>query len=528
MSSNQGKLSERTLRIASVVAIALVSILLLFMIETLAYFSIDRTGLKDQPFLVSFSTLTRGTTKKSEFEEIDQVDPLIAFAWNPTSKKYKAGQAIWPGVVVHGDLKEDGIRIFTLGGSTTDASDPANWPKQLHSMIATEMPKPKLMNGGTLGYSSSQEFLKLVRDVVPLAPDVVIAMNGVNDLGYIQSVKHSPMTHNYQWRTAEQIGLVKSKKIKWSVLLPNTVRYFSQEKAPMVGQHGIMPAATGFSTGVRYAATPVDNWHKNIRSSKAIADEFGIQYLVFLQPVLGANDKRSLGSGDKKLMEQARLKGADYIHDVKEFYAGASKICAQLTFCVDIHKLFPDNMDMYRDPRHPNERGYGMIAKKVLSELKARALLKQRTEINSKIPLYADSRSNFTRYFPAWSNRGEVEVVARARRAPNGLMQAARIRLKNKKSYLFQANEDGNIAVGDVREASVVLWAGKPMRINLRVARHCSKQSFEGTTETVTITTTPTRYAVKHKFKKPYACARFAIRYAGDDGHFYAWDPEFQ
>ena len=89
--------------------------------------------------------------------------------------------------------------VLTLGGSTTDAVRSKNtqlaggvcrsyWQKGISATV---------VNGGTGGYSTNQELLKLVRDGLEFKPDIVISYSGVNDRGKYSELPY-PMVHPYQ------------------------------------------------------------------------------------------------------------------------------------------------------------------------------------------------------------------------------------------------------------------------------------------------------------------------------------------
>jgi len=82
--------------------------------------------------------------------------------------------------------------LVTLGGSTTDGfynhiSSGETWPFHLSNITKKNDKNLKIINGGTGGYSSTQELLKLVLKVGNLDLNIkyVISLNGINDIeGY--------------------------------------------------------------------------------------------------------------------------------------------------------------------------------------------------------------------------------------------------------------------------------------------------------------------------------------------------------
>jgi hypothetical protein len=121
----------------------------------------------------------------------DQVDPFLGWAYD-TSRLQDVESR--PGFVVYGADGDPGQPVLvTLGGSTTDHqyNPEHNWPRQLAGVLQRQGRPTAVYNGGVFGYRSDQELLKLLRDVLPLAPDVVVAFDGINDLSPLER----PLVH---------------------------------------------------------------------------------------------------------------------------------------------------------------------------------------------------------------------------------------------------------------------------------------------------------------------------------------------
>ena len=112
-------------------------------------------------------------------------DPLLGWGRSPAFKEYFSddvpSEERVKGFEVGQSLR--GVkRVVGLGGSTTDHNvQPRNWMYYLAEGCTERREKCQSLNGGIMGYSTTQDFLKLVRDVIPLKPDLVISLSGVND-----------------------------------------------------------------------------------------------------------------------------------------------------------------------------------------------------------------------------------------------------------------------------------------------------------------------------------------------------------
>ena len=172
-------------------------------------------GESPSPFLIKRPQSVQHDVKQIWF---DVLDPQLGHAYDPNvlARKLEDFES-FTGFVVYGDRTDSSaIRIFALGGSTTDpifslggpSTGPGYeecWPKILQDLLNDVGIPAVVFNGGVAGYSSNQELLKLVRDVLPLKPDIVLSLSGINDLGFVHSVERHPMVHPHLDKTLRTI-----------------------------------------------------------------------------------------------------------------------------------------------------------------------------------------------------------------------------------------------------------------------------------------------------------------------------------
>ncbi|MEK9753026.1 MAG: SGNH/GDSL hydrolase family protein, partial [Rhodospirillaceae bacterium] len=78
------------------------------------------------------------------------------------------------------------LTILTVGGSTTEdvsLTDGKTWTDRLQQMLAPAFSKLWVNNAGFVGHSSHAHVQLLRRFIVPMRPDVVIFLVGINDMG---------------------------------------------------------------------------------------------------------------------------------------------------------------------------------------------------------------------------------------------------------------------------------------------------------------------------------------------------------
>ncbi|MCH7908424.1 MAG: SGNH/GDSL hydrolase family protein, partial [Candidatus Hydrogenedentes bacterium] len=220
-------------------------------------------------------------------------------------------------------------------------------------------------NGGVSGYSSNQELLKLIRDVLPLEPDIVVSLNGINDLSFRHSVPAHPMVHPYQRRLLESIVHEKSPRI-----FPNVVtmgRHFVERFVPNLNR------IAGVNYGTYVVTQDHQQWARNVRLMHTISKEFGIAYMCFLQPTLGTGEYEP-NPEDLKLMAEANQGHGMFLDRLESFYGEARHVAAESDYIEDFTDLFSGKTGLYRDARHPNAEGYALIARSIFNTLRNRGI----------------------------------------------------------------------------------------------------------------------------------------------------------
>ena len=270
-----------------------------------------------------------------ETQSIGVFDPLLgqvnARAAHP---HYKGGYKIWPGVT---DAARAKFKIMTIGNSTS------LWPSYPWSLFLGQNLADKgysvaIYNGAGKGHSSSQEVIRVVRDAPAIKPDLIVALSGICDIGYLVNAKGYPFLHKY---SRDLTDLVK---------------------------------ATGFAAttnpGYPDPATPAEVWCRNQRLAGVLAAELGINYLTILQPVMGYG-KYTRSSGEDAMFRQKAavvLKSYDrpYGEAVSAFYdevfermAAEPKRYAHVVSMVDV---FDGQKEVYKDHRHLTELGCRNLA----------------------------------------------------------------------------------------------------------------------------------------------------------------------
>ncbi len=269
-------------------------------------------------------------------------DPFLGY-----SKKNNAipGYDIWP----EGEgLKDKDIVILTIGGSTTDFGS-ARWPAFLGDILIDQGVNAVILNGGVAGYSSSQELIKVLRDLPSIKPDLVVSLSGINDFTWGHTRPEYPLLHSYQRRVADYLCESTEAFGDWVGGLPHR-----DDKSEV--------------------------WLRNMRLMQALCIDAGTQLLCCLQPTMIYGDYNLNEQERTNMLEPFASKymndGSIYRDVAIGFYNSVRyKLQSQpdsYAHCCDLSLLFDGKVKLYRDYRHQNEAGDRVLAQAMIHEMDKR------------------------------------------------------------------------------------------------------------------------------------------------------------
>ena len=188
--------------------------------------------------------------------------------------------------------------------------------------------------------------MKLSRDVLALKPDIVLSLSGVNDVNLRTSYPEHPMIHIYQDLLLKHI--VKKEK------------FFCA---------GVNTTINGVDYGIKENNEDYLHWIKCIRMMHTVASEFNIDFLAFLQPMLGLGTYK-LNEKEKNMLEQPNLEAEcryglhkSLVSGIDKFYKNAQKEASSYEYIIDIGQSFDGMSDLYTDLSHVNEKAMKLLRK---------------------------------------------------------------------------------------------------------------------------------------------------------------------
>ncbi len=271
------------------------------------------------------------------------------------------------GFELFGNLDNpDAKKIVALGGSTTESTYLfiKGWAQYLAEMLNSNNIPTVIYCGGVAGYSSSQELLKLIRDVLPLKPDLVISYSGLNDLyGYPKPTEvirnGRPFITHFQ---VEFIEKIMQKLLETQTNLPV--------------MHDLMWDDKGMNTvyfGLKNDKSSSELWLDNTRIMHSIAKEFNIDFISFFQP-FAFNGFYKIDKVQKILYNRKsptciidgyKKWGEPYAADVKKIIEAVKKY----DYIYDFSKIFENHPAVYFDASHVYEHGNQIIAKSIYEKI---------------------------------------------------------------------------------------------------------------------------------------------------------------
>ena len=248
---------------------------------------------------------------------------------------------------------EPKLKILALGGSTTDGAftNEKSWPKYFADQLQLLGIEVTVYNGGLIGYNSSQELLKLTRDITTINPDIVISYSGINDFYKGTNNFETPYTSPYATNCifsfiSEYLPSVNQKETKTS--MGNVKR---------VG-HGIESKLEGYEI-----------WINNLHKMNALCSVFGIAFYGFLQAT-------AFSSGYKRSEIEERYFKIRYseraLKEIKKNVENAEKAITALNRpnMLSLESLFENKGGVFYDHCHCMSESNEIISQYILSVIK--------------------------------------------------------------------------------------------------------------------------------------------------------------
>jgi lysophospholipase L1-like esterase len=292
-------------------------------------------------------------------------------------------------------------RVFVLGGSTVmgQASQRPSFnivgmlrkTARERGLTGPDGKNVEFINGGVDGYTSTQEYLYFVSDLLRFKPDLVIVYDGWNDIN-INEIGLPP------FRTAGERRITQRAEQSYSItgsahLLASNLKYSLTEGDLKIGMIELPWRAIGKLTVNPTDARPIiprsldprsiEYYRNNHQAFLRLADD-ELSVALFLQPLVGVDDRES-SNEEKASWWHSRPQFDERLRQRILFYEGARRVLEGLKaktrdnnhICIaDLSRSVSGVAEtIYADGGHLLPKGNQIVAGHILDELVSCGLL---------------------------------------------------------------------------------------------------------------------------------------------------------
>lgn len=240
------------------------------------------------------------------------------------------------------EISNDFINIVTLGGSTTYWNfmwECKCWSELLMELYKDAGRKVKIFCGGMQGYTSTQEMIKCIRDVISMAPDLVICLSGANDVVREAEFEQYPFAFEHL-----------------RVLFCKTAEIYGKENLPI-------------SYGLKSSLDNAEQWVLNMKIMRETLRIKNINFVSFLQPMLNIKSQNLSCEEKYAINKENRIVVKQYLHDNMNFCDKVEQLTENIDYIISLKNLF-EGQDVFFDHVHVYENGNRLIAKAIYKYIK--------------------------------------------------------------------------------------------------------------------------------------------------------------
>jgi len=370
----------------------LVFIFILLLFECLSFLYFNFYFKQDVPFLFSKNNNLVNDCSKVKSH------PILSYIHDYSSCEILGGNAQGT-FVVYDNYESNKNAILTLGGSTTDGffyqetPDHTTWPFVLNDLVKKN--DLTVINGGTIGYNSTQELLKYLIEARRINNPIkkVISLSGINDLysyDCCYDFNEDIRSKKFPFYTTSQIRMYLNElwldqgPTKNLIIFPSILKLITYlTPNNKFKKHNEFLIDSNLHKNYLFKQVNFfDRWVSNHKIMYSISKIMNFEYYVFLQPTMGIKGNQSIfhdnfPNSDNEKSDLAFLKkvlkneyldfwGQNYYDVLNDFYTLAKKECSSMSFCYDISDIAPpSNPPNYAEPRHHNGNGNKLIAQEI-------------------------------------------------------------------------------------------------------------------------------------------------------------------
>lgn len=248
----------------------------------------------------------------------------------------KVGGKNYFGFHIHGNVENTSKKVVMLGNSTTDPFfyPQKSWPEMLLEKYKGKQRNVTIYNGAITDYSSTNEVIKLIRDVLTLQPDIVVSYSGVID--FREYLSGYPYVNLNIMRTCKEWESQSNKEVVY---------------------------------GLPDHRSAYERWISNEKIMHQICGMNGIYFMGVLQPWVGSDcidACEQLKVWSDNYWQVVFPQFNQYISNAGEFKERIQEDVTKYEWLYDFTNIFAgiEDVDIYFDSIHVNEDGNKIVAEK--------------------------------------------------------------------------------------------------------------------------------------------------------------------
>lgn len=287
-------------------------------------------------------------------------------AWD--GSYYEINARGWRGPEYEPTFQPDEFRVVAIGDSTTfgkSVEERDCWPRQLEQLLVTEFGAeraPIVANLGVNGYASLDYVDALLKEALPVKPQLVVVAYCLNDFpNVLQKIDASVFQNNQNLRSKIPSGL-RDQLGHFALFRFARATYYEWNRERDLQTAERLAREIGEGGGASSERILAER--ERLKQIVDASTQIGAHVIVFLIPYESMVYLETFAPGpNATLREMAEPLGAAFIDMPERFRA-------QARTATPMRKLF-----VRGDRYHPNPEGYRIVADAVLETARARGWL---------------------------------------------------------------------------------------------------------------------------------------------------------
>jgi len=251
------------------------------------------------------------------------------------------------------------LRVIYLGGSVMINAGAPNALTTIDFYAMSEVPGLVSLNLAESGARSTNELIRLLLEVVPLRPDVVVFLDGYNEFNAIRYGGQAE--EDYYWAAGVE-ELVHRPYTHYLHALADKVRLFEL----VLYRTGLVRSTRLARPRLSEVPRAAEYYLERTEQSQRVCDSYGIRCVFMLQPYLYAKEARSpTEQSTANYFSRARPQGAQILN--KGYQYIRTHAAARGLHLVDLSRR-PEPETLFFDECHLNKRGNAIVGRRIAEE----------------------------------------------------------------------------------------------------------------------------------------------------------------